>query len=88
MAVGISETAMFEASRNHFRQTKIENLGVPSVSHEYVGGLDVSVDDSFGVSGVERISDFDAEIQQCLHLHGAARNAVLQRGAHPDTPWR
>src|SRR5208337_2099952 len=61
------------------RQPKIEYFGVASVSHEYVGWLDVSVDDSLGVRGIESISDFDAEIQERLHLHGTTRNAVLQR---------
>ena len=65
--------------RDYFCQTKIQNLGAPAVSHEYVGGLDITVDDALFVSGVERISDFRSQVQHLFKLQGLARNAVLQR---------
>src|ERR1019366_10410113 len=45
------------ARQTDFRQTKVENLGVPALRHEYVRGLDIAVDDASSVSGVERVGD-------------------------------
>ena len=49
------------ASRHHFCQSEVENLGVAALSDENVGWLDVAVDDAFGVSGVERVGDLDGQ---------------------------
>ena len=48
----------------HFRQAKIENLGVAALGDEYIRGLDVAVDDAFGVGGIERVGDFDGQREQ------------------------
>ena len=40
-------------------QPEVENFGVAAFRHEDVGRLDVSVDDTFGMSSVERIGNFD-----------------------------
>ena len=52
-----------------------------AIGDEKIGGLDVAMDDAFGVRGVERVGDFDAEIEQRFHIEGPAGNAVLQRHA-------
>ena len=45
----------------HFRQAKVENLGVPAVGDKDIGGLDVPMDDPLGVRGVEGVGDLDGE---------------------------
>src|SRR5579872_5344931 len=51
---------------------------MPALGDEDVCGLDVSVDDAFGVRSVERVSDLDSQRHHCFNLQRLARNAVLQ----------
>src|ERR1700693_2820457 len=44
--------------RFYFRQTKIENLGMAAFGDENISGLDVAMNNSLPVGGVERVSDF------------------------------
>jgi hypothetical protein len=46
----------------HLRQAKIENLRVPSLGEEDIGGLDVAMNNALGVRCVESIGDFDRQI--------------------------
>ena len=64
-----------------FGQSEIEDFGVAALGDENIGGLDVAVDDSFGVRGVESVGDFDGEIQENVGLQRLARDAMLQRHA-------
>ena len=50
---------------------------MPALGDENIRGLDVAVNDVFGVRGVEGVGDFDGESEQFLDFHGAAVNAVL-----------
>jgi hypothetical protein len=50
--LGVAGIVVYRAD---FRQTKIQNLGVATVGDEDVGGLDVPMDDSFGVGGIQRV---------------------------------
>ena len=52
-----------------------------ALSHEYVGRLDIAMDDSLCVGGVESIGDFDGEIEKQVEIERAARDAMLERGA-------
>ena len=47
------------AHLRHLRQSKIQNLGVSAFRDEDIGGLDVTVDDAFGVGGIESIGDLN-----------------------------
>jgi hypothetical protein len=50
-------------------------------AHEDIRGLDVAVHDPLGMRGVERIGHLDADLQQPLHVHRAAADAMFERGA-------
>ena len=60
-------------------ETEIENFGVAAFGDENIRGLDVAVNDVFGVRGVERVGDFDGEREEVFDIHGAAVDAVLER---------
>ena len=65
-------------SRNKFSETKVKDLGVAAAGHEDIGGFDVAMDNALGVGSVERIRDFDGELQQKVGLERLAGDAVLQ----------
>src|ERR1700676_4421255 len=48
---------------------------------EDICGLDVSVDDAFGMRGVQSIGNFDRHAEQIFKLHVPTRYRVLQRHA-------
>ena len=66
------------AHLRHFRQPEIQNLCMPALGDEDVGGFDVAVDDTFGVSGIERIGNLDSKRQQHLGFQRTPCDAVLQ----------
>ena len=49
-----------------------------AVGDENVGGLDVAMDDAFGVGGIEGIGDFDGDGEEGFDLDRAAGDAVLE----------
>jgi len=49
-------------------QPEVENFGVPALSDENVRGLDVTMDDSSRMSGIQRISHLNAQIQNRFDL--------------------
>ncbi len=64
-----------------FGEAEIENFGMAALSDENVGGLDVAMDDAFGVSGIESVGDFDGDFEESIQFHGLAGNDVLESGA-------
>ena len=56
------------ATRCHFGQPKIQNLGVTALSDEDIGRLYVTVDNSPRMGCIESISDLDGQRQQRLCL--------------------
>ena len=57
----------------YFGQTKVQNLGVPAIGDENVRGLDVPMNDSLRVRGVQRIGNFGPQFQQLLDRRKAFR---------------
>ena len=72
---------------DQFRQTEIENFGVSSVGHEYVGRLDVSMDDALGVGGIERVRNLDAQ-SSSFRSASACLRCDVSVSRRPETPWR
>ena len=61
-----------------FRQSKVENLGVTARGNENVRGLDVAMDDSRGVGGIQRVGDFDARVEEAFRSAEAPVDSLLQ----------
>ena len=51
------------AGGRHLCKAKVQNLGVAPFGHKNVGGLDVAMDDSFGVSGVQSIGNVNRQAE-------------------------
>jgi hypothetical protein len=58
-------------------QAEVQDLRVTAIGDENVGGLDVAVDDPFGVRGIESIANLDAEFEQPVQLERPALYEVL-----------
>src|SRR4029077_9972872 len=64
--------------RMGFGQSEIEDLGVSALGHEEIRGLDIAMDDSFGVGGIEGVGDLDSQVEQRFEVDGARVDAVLE----------
>ena len=75
---GVGFFVIFAALGYHFRQTKIEDLGVAALGDEYIRRLDIAVNDAFGVRGVERFGKLNGQTQKQAGFERTAGDAVLQ----------
>ena len=66
-------------SSRHLRQTEIENLGVPALGNENVGGLDVAMNNAFAVGRVERVGNLDGQTEQKVGFEGFSGDPMLER---------
>ncbi len=67
-AVMPSASEVRAARRRELGEAEIENLGVTAIGHENVCGLDVAMDDAFGMGSVKRVGDLDAQRKQGVQL--------------------
>jgi len=51
---------------------------MPPLRDEDVGELNIAVDNTFGVSGIERVGNLDSERKHRLQFHGTIPDQVLQ----------
>src|ERR1700675_3217687 len=63
----------------HFRETEVENLRLTSIRHEDVRGLDVPMDYSLRVCGIEGIGELDAQIEHRCDLQRLASDPMPKR---------
>ena len=67
--------------RHQLGQTKIENFGLAALGDKNICGLDVAMDDAFGVRCFERVGNINTDFEQHIESHGLAIDAMLERGA-------
>src|SRR5580658_7222870 len=67
-------------SRN-LRQPEVENLGMTTLGDKDVRRLDVAVDDSFSMRGIEGIGNLDGKRENQFRFQRMPADAVLQRHA-------
>ena len=84
---GVGVAAGAQGTGN-FGETEIEDFGVAALGDEDVGGLDVAMNDVFGVSGVEAIGNFDGVGEKAIDVHGTTGHSVFEGRRRRGTPWR
>jgi hypothetical protein len=65
----------------NFGEAEIEDFGVAAFGDEDVGGLDVAVDDAFGVGGIESFGDLNGNVEETLEFNWLAIDDVLEGGS-------
>ncbi len=78
LAVARRHLARRTGSERDFRQPEVKNLGVAAFGHKDVGGLDVAMHDSLGVSRVECIRHLNGHREQNFQIQWPPPNTVLQ----------
>ena len=69
------------AGERDLGETEIEDFGVAALGDKKIGRLDVAMNDSFGVRGVERVGNFNGEGEQIAGLNRRSIDTVFQRHA-------
>src|SRR5215471_11703692 len=64
--------------RRQFRKTKIQNLCLTARSDKDVSRLDIAVNDSLGVRGLQGAGDLDPDVQRIVKAHRTAVDALLE----------
>jgi hypothetical protein len=71
-----------------FARPEVEDFGVAALGHENIGRFDVSMNDAFGVRGVQGIGNLNRQSEQNIGIDGPSIDAVLPVSCHPEIPWR
>ena len=61
-----------------FGQTKIEDFGLPALRHKDIGGLDVAVNDAFGVRSRQSVGHLNADVENLIDFHRLPAEALFQ----------
>ena len=62
----------------YFRKPKIQDLCLTSRAHKNIGGLNIAMDNSFGVSRVERIRQLYSDIQNAIECQRSTANQAAK----------
>src|SRR5712692_7033515 len=60
-------------------QPEIEDLGVTALGDEDVRRLDIPVDNSLGMRGIQRIGNLDSQVEHLIDLEWPPGDEVLER---------
>ncbi len=55
-----------QTSRSHLGEAEIEDLGVPPLGDENVLRLNVAMDDTLAMGGIQRVCDLDGKGEQSV----------------------
>ena len=77
--------------RSEFGETEVENFSGAAGGDKNVGGLDIAVDDSFGVRGIESVGNLNADVfygeisrglpeMRCLRVWPSSNSMAIKRG--------
>ena len=67
--------------KKNFGQAEVENLDVTAFGNKDIRRLDVAVDDSLFVGGIECIGDLNRQREQEINLDGFSGDAIFE--SHP-----
>ena len=73
--------AIAAGDRHDLREAEIENFGLAAIGEKNIRGLDVAMNDVFGMCGVQRVGGLNAGFQQSIKRQRPAGDAMLQRRA-------
>src|SRR6266702_4552193 len=65
-------------SGGEFGESEIEDFDLAASRNEDVRGLDVAMDNSFGMGGIESVSNLDAETQKGFQAERVSGDAMLE----------
>ena len=70
---------------------QVEDLRLVALGHKNIAGLDVTMNDSLAVRRVERVGNFDREVEESIQFEWPARDVVVERNAldqfhHNESP--
>jgi hypothetical protein len=68
-----------DAGRGNLGQAEIQNLGVLALGHKNVGGLDVAVNNTLRMRGVQPIGNLNGKGEQSFCIERFPRNQMFQR---------
>ena len=71
-----------------FGQSEVENLGMPALGDEDVRGLDVAMNDAFGVRGIQRVGNLDGQVESSVSISRAGRRCDASACHRPEIPSR
>ena len=75
VGISVSAAASFMVC---LAKTEIEKFCLSAIGYKNIGRLDVAMNDSFGMSRIQCIGNFDGKIHHFIDLHRLSANRVLE----------
>ena len=75
---GIGFSGRSEGRSGDFCESEVQDFGMPAFGDEYVGGLDVAMDDAFDMGGIESVGNFDSDAEKTIQFKRLASDDVFE----------